>query len=266
MREIEVVRGSMCFEIDCSPAFNYGRDIHETEINELGAKFISHSQSKEAATGLVMLLTSGAPRKWRLTDCGSVLCRLRLKEGDKETFIFRSSGTQIDTDDGTQEQGMDPCAPIKSVPTKQSDALQQKTIQFWRHWLAKCTYTGRWREYVHRSALVLKLLTFEPTGAMVSAPTTSLPELSGGIRNHDYRYTWIRDSAFVIYSFIKLGFTDEARSFIRWCQRVLKDSRCEHVADCLQNMYGLHGEREIKEEILTHCMFHILHIVILLQQ
>ena len=84
-----------------------------------------------------------------------------------------------------------------------------QTVDYWRHWLSRCTYTGRWREMVHRSALVLKLLTYEPTGAIVAAPTTSLPEGIGGERNWDYRYTWIRDAAFTLYGLLRIGFTEE---------------------------------------------------------
>jgi GH15 family glucan-1,4-alpha-glucosidase len=71
----------------------------------------------------------------------------------------------------------------------------KKTVKFWRKWLSACTYEGRWREQVYRSALALKLLTFEPTGAIIAAPTTSLPEVIGGTRNWDYRYNWGRDTA-----------------------------------------------------------------------
>src|SRR5207244_2707820 len=83
------------------------------------------------------------------------------------------------------------------------------TVEFWRRWLSQSRYRGRWRETVHRSALVLKLLTYQPTGAMVAAPTTSLPVQLGGGRNWDYRYTWIRDTAFSLYALLRLGFTDE---------------------------------------------------------
>jgi GH15 family glucan-1,4-alpha-glucosidase len=87
-----------------------------------------------------------------------------------------------------------------------------RTVRYWRGWLAKSTYRGRWREMVHRSALTLKLLTYRPTGALVAAPTTSLPEGIGGQRNWDYRYTWIRDAAFSLYGLLRLGFTEEAEA------------------------------------------------------
>ena len=84
-------------------------------------------------------------------------------------------------------------------------------MKFWHNWLSGCTYHGRWRDQVHRSALALKLLTFEPTGAIIAAATTSLPEVIGGVRNWDYRYTWMRDAAFTIYAFLRIGFRDERR-------------------------------------------------------
>ena len=89
------------------------------------------------------------------------------------------------------------------------------TVDYWRRWLSKCTYHGRWREMVERSALALKLLSFEPTGAIVAAPTCSLPEAIGGPRNWDYRYTWIRDAAFTLYGLLRIGFTEEAVAISR---------------------------------------------------
>ena len=97
-----------------------------------------------------------------------------------------------------------------------------RTIEYWRNWLAKSRYQGRWREVVHRSALTLKLLTFLPTGGIVAAPTTSLPEQLGGGRNWDYRYTWIRDAAFSLYALLRLGFTEEAAAFMEWLRGALR--------------------------------------------
>jgi GH15 family glucan-1,4-alpha-glucosidase len=104
--------------------------------------------------------------------------------------------------------------------------LQHNTFRYWLNWLNKCKYRGRWREHVERSALTLKLLTYEPTGALVAAATFSLPEDFGGSRNWDYRYSWVRDSAFTIYAFIRLGFTEEADNFMKFIMKVM-DERLE---------------------------------------
>src|SRR5207247_288296 len=96
---------------------------------------------------------------------------------------------------------------------EESRRLVVDTISFWNRGLAKSTYRGRWREMVHRSALTLKLLTYVPSGAIVAAATTSLPEQLGGERNWDYRYTWIRDAGFTLYALLRLGFTEEARAY-----------------------------------------------------
>ena len=120
------------------------------------------------------------------------------------------------------------------------------TLRFWREWSSRCSYEGPYRDQVLRSALVLKGLTNAPTGALVAAPTTSLPEEIGGVRNWDYRYTWLRDSAFILYALNTLGYTDEARAFIRWLERTVAGR-----AEDLQVMYGVGGERMLPEVELT---------------
>src|SRR6266571_2774453 len=122
-------------------------------------------------------------------------------------------------------------------------------MRYWRNWLAQCQYHGRWREMVQRSALALKLLTYSPTGAIVAAATTSLPETIGGARNWDYRYTWLRDAAFTIYSLLTLGLSQEAEAFMGWL-----DARCHELKDggSLQPMYGIDGEHDLTEYTLDH--------------
>jgi GH15 family glucan-1,4-alpha-glucosidase len=121
------------------------------------------------------------------------------------------------------------------------------TLHWWRAWLAQSTYHGPYEAWVKRSALVLKMLTYAPTGAIVAAPTTSLPEELGGVRNWDYRYTWLRDATFTLYALNVVGFTEEAHAFTQWLRRLSASD-----GDALQIMYGIRGERDLAERILAH--------------
>ncbi|GER82923.1 glucoamylase [Thermogemmatispora aurantia] len=121
------------------------------------------------------------------------------------------------------------------------------TLHCWRRWISGINYDGPYAEWVRRSALVLKMMTYAPTGALVAAPTTSLPEEIGGVRNWDYRFTWLRDASFTLYALLVLGFTDEARAFTYWLRRLSYSN-----GEDLQVMYGIRGERELPEQELPH--------------
>ncbi|SRR6266545_2228548 len=125
-------------------------------------------------------------------------------------------------------------------------ARVDRTVRFWRGWSGRCGYHGPYREQVLRSALVLKGLTNAPTGAIVAAPTTSLPEAVGGVRNWDYRYSWLRDAALNLYALFTLGYTDEAHAFMGWLERTTAGR-----AEDLQPMYGVGGERLLPEAELA---------------
>jgi GH15 family glucan-1,4-alpha-glucosidase len=125
------------------------------------------------------------------------------------------------------------------------------TVGFWQNWISQSRYTGRWREIVNRSALTLKLLTYELSGAIVAAPTTSLPERIGGGRNWDYRYTWVRDAAFTLKPLLALGFTDELRAFAGFLTGCLQSS-AQNGSGPLQVLYGIDGRAHVPEETLDH--------------
>jgi GH15 family glucan-1,4-alpha-glucosidase len=224
VRRVRVVRGELSFRVECSPAFDYARGEHETEVTGEGACF--------HAPGLSLGLATRIPLE---ENAGSAVAEFSLDEGEAEVFVLR----EIEAGGGC---GL-------SLSEKEEDRLFKQTVEYWRRWLSKCTYAGRWREVVQRSALALKLLTFEPTGAMVAAPTMGLPEGVGGERNWDYRYTWIRDAAFTLYGLLRIGFTEEASAFMGWIEARCKDSTSD---GSLQLMYGLDGRHDLTEETLDH--------------
>jgi GH15 family glucan-1,4-alpha-glucosidase len=221
IRRVKVVRGEMRFRLECTPAFNYARDAHEVELSKGGAGFHSSKVS--------LRLTSSV----RLRREGSgVLATFALKAGESTTFELCGTGAD---------------KPIIGEP--ESDEMFRATVDFWRRWISQSTYHGRWREMVNRSALLLKLLTYGPTGAVVAAPTCSLPEAIGGGRNWDYRYTWIRDAAFTLYALLRIGFTSEAAQFMEFL-----DARCHEMKPegTLQVMYGIDGRHVLTEKTLAH--------------
>jgi GH15 family glucan-1,4-alpha-glucosidase len=221
IRRVKVVRGCMRFRIECIPAFNYARDPHEMEFSKGGVTFRSKNVNLRL-TSMVRMRRHGT----------GVAAMIELNAGESTTFEIC---------------GFDSEKP--GIPEGESDEIFRDTVEFWRRWLSHSTYHGRWREMVHRSALVLKLLTFEPTGAILAAPSCSLPESIGGTRNWDYRYTWIRDAAFTAYSLLRIGFTTEAAQFMDFL-----DARCHEMKPdgSLQTMYGIDGRHVLTEKTLPH--------------
>jgi GH15 family glucan-1,4-alpha-glucosidase len=138
---------------------------------------------------------------------------------------------------------------VRPLAEGETDELFTRTGDFWQNWLSQSRYTGRWREMVHRSALALKLLVYHPTGALIAAPTTSLPEEPGGTRNWDYRYAWLRDASFTVYSLMRLGFLEEAANFMDWLQKRCETATEEHD---VMIMYTVDGRAELEEQTLDH--------------
>jgi GH15 family glucan-1,4-alpha-glucosidase len=225
LRSVHVVRGSLSFEMICRPGFNYARDRHITHLSEEGAVFTSET--------LCLALSSSVPLEE--DGQGGVRATFTLHQGQAAHFQLESA----------RESDIRP----HHHASRYYDAEFLATKHYWQNWLSQCQYQGRWREMVHRSALVLKLLTYAPTGAIVAAPTTSLPEIIGGARNWDYRYTWLRDAAFTLYSFLLLGFTQEAEAFMGWLA-----ARCHELeADgSLQPIFTIVGGHGLTEIILDH--------------
>lgn len=130
----------------------------------------------------------------------------------------------------------------------------ERTLKFWRDWIGQSNYRGRWRGMVNRSALALKLLTSRKHGAILAAATFGLPEVPGGERNWDYRYTWIRDASFTVYAFMRLGFVEEANAYTRWLRGRVRD--CHGKTMKLNILYAIDGRQELPEVELPHLAGH----------
>ncbi|MGN6577360.1 MAG: glycoside hydrolase family 15 protein [Nocardioides sp.] len=233
VRLIRCVRGEMKFAIDIAPRFDYGREAHRTNLTEDGAVF-------EGASGTSMTVNLvREPRDERLgrpqvDGNGDVHAEAILHAGDMRGMVV--------------ETGV--AGPTRAVRVAEAWRLLNETVGFWESWLAQSTYTGRWREELERSAITLKLMTYAPSGGLVAAPTAGLPEQIGGERNWDYRYTWVRDASFSVYSLLGMGFRDEAAALGRW----LRDRVNEQAGNGspLKIMYRIDGSSDLVEEELPH--------------
>jgi GH15 family glucan-1,4-alpha-glucosidase len=167
-------------------------------------------------------------------DEGGASGEIQLKEGEHAYLVFEAESSEFKKPGVTDEY---------------VGRAFKETANYWRGWLSRSTYTGRWREMVNRSALALKLMQHKDHGSFVAAPTFALPEVIGGERNWDYRYSWIRDAAFTIYALMRLGFTDEATAFEKWL--FSRAGECSEDGS-MQIMYGIDGRRELTEGSLDH--------------
>ena len=182
---VNAVRGSMPFHMECFSAFNYARDNHQVQLNTSGAALFSQNFSLELSSTAELQKTKSG-----------IISNFVLNEGQILTFALGEICPE--------------CSNYHGFTESESEILFEETVAYWRRWLSQSTYRERWREMVERSALALKLLTYEPTGAIVASPTCRLPEELGGVRYWDYRCTWIRDAAFTLYGLLRIGFTEEA--------------------------------------------------------
>jgi len=222
LRTMTCIDGEVEMEMECLPRFGYGVEDAVWRGGELGEARATASDGTELQLTTDMDLS---------VEEGAVRGRLRLRE-DETGFCAVSWGN-------------DRLGGPRSAP----EALERldSTEEFWRAWLRDGRFPDHpWRIHLQRSALVLKGLTYTPTGAIIAAPTTSLPETPGGERNWDYRFSWIRDSTFSLWALHTLGFDQEARDFMRFIVDV-----CHDRPD-LQIMYGIGHERELTEKVLDH--------------
>lgn len=209
VRRVECVRGSVDLDLELFPAFNYAQDPHETEVCQYGPDkskaVIFRSKGLELQLDIAIDYEDhdGVPcpivkfekSQSEKGPSGGVISQFHLEEGQSVSFILRENLPENGDENLTQAN---------------IDNVQNETGSYWYNWVSKCKYKGRYLEVVTRSLMILKLLTYEPTGAIIAAPTFSLPEDFGGTRNWDYRYSWVRDSSFTLYILLRMGFTEEA--------------------------------------------------------
>eukprot|EP00835_Amoeboradix_gromovi_P006042 NODE_645_length_5610_cov_0.174560.p1 type:complete len:661 gc:universal NODE_645_length_5610_cov_0.174560:3317-1335(-) len=252
LRQVQVTRGSASINIECVPAFNYAQQSHTTHVKDNSATFktspischldnvpesikfeyISHPKACNEFHLLIIIDSPNNSRsiKWDYMQqdlvCG-VSCEVELQEDEVLWVVMTNQNKSLNHLDLLQ--------------------IYTDTNNFWRRWISKITYNGKWQEHLERSALVLKLLSFYPTGALIAAPTFSFPEEIEGVRNWDYRYIWVRDSSFTMYSFIRLGLLDEAMRCLQFIRHICNYRKADGG---LYIMYTIHGCPYIPETIL----------------
>lgn len=225
VRRAKTVRGEIHYRMVCKPAFDYARATHQIDLYDGEAIFTSNGDD-----GTVLRLRSSVPLR---EEDGAVVSEFILKTGETASFVLENAKETV-------ADSSDPDFVARAF---------KDTVNFWRAWVGKSKYKGRWRGMVHRSALALKLLTSRHDGPILAAATFGLPEQIGGVRNWDYRFTWIRDASFTIYAFMRLGYTEEAAAFMRWIEERCNDLTSDET---LQTVYGLDGRRDLTEITLSH--------------
>ena len=227
VRTVECLQGEVDVEMICQPAFDYGETLLAwRRRGDAGTEAeVSHGELNLILTGDFNLGLDGSDAR----------ARHRMKTGERR-FSALSWGPK----------------PIPPSSVEDCEQRLHRTIDFWRRWLEAGSFPDHpWSGYLQRSALTLKGLTYSPTGAMLAALTTSLPESPGGERNWDYRFTWIRDATFTLWALHTLGFDYEATDFMGWMTDIYKENVRENKLG-MQIMYGIRGERDLREQTLDH--------------
>ena len=235
VRLMRVVRGTMRFVADFQPRFDYGRKTHEVHVDPERSRAVFTSDGLTVT--LHRAIEPGQPSELlgELEVVGDgIRVRRTLNAGERAGVVMVTAPGEA-----------------REVPVDELRQSYDDTVKYWRDWLGRSTYHGRWREMVSRSAMTLKLMTYEPTGALVAAPTAGLPEQVGGERNWDYRYTWIRDASFSVYSLLGLGYVDEAAAFAGWLKDRVREQQ-GNGSGPLRIMYRIDGSPDLREETLDH--------------
>jgi GH15 family glucan-1,4-alpha-glucosidase len=223
VRMVSTIRGKICYDLCCAPRFGYANTKHKVVKKEESFLFEPDESEDQPS-----LLLSGQTvlRK----DGQNAVARFELQESETCYFVLQGQQKHSHSSNWLQKFVFD---------------SYHATIEFWQSWIAQSNYTGHWEEVVRRSALTLKLLISQRYGSMVAAPTFSLPEAIGKGRNWDYRYTWIRDAAFTMHTFLQLGFLKEAERFLEWVKQ-------QSATKELQLMFSIDGRTDLTETCLDY--------------
>lgn len=226
VRTVTCVHGEVELLMECCPRFDYGRGKHSAKRRSDKEVILT-----EDNMNMSLRLLSTVPLE---INEGDARARFTLRTGEKVTFML--------------EYVSEPHPGDFDIAEFAEKSLFE-TINYWKDWTGRSRYQGRWMEVVNRSALVLKLMTSQKYGSIIAAPTFGLPEEIGGIRNWDYRYTWVRDASFTVYTLLKLGYRKEAREFVAWVEK-----RCNDIGEAgsLRLMYGIDGRKDLFEVDLPH--------------
>ncbi|KAG6003210.1 hypothetical protein E4U21_002241 [Claviceps maximensis] len=248
VRRVECIRGSLTLDVEIFPAFGYGLEPHITTLcqpSDTESK-VATFHSKDIKLQVDVAVQEGedgkgCPRvsfqKEAKDDMSGegLVARIEIHEGEAISFIVRNDLPNHITG---------------YISSLELDKKQHDTQMFWHNYIRQSKYKGRWREVVSRSLMILKLMTYEPTGAIVASPTFSIPEDIGGVRNWDYRYSWVRDSSFTIYILLRLGFRAEADAYMEFIMERFVKSRGPDGG--LPIMFTIRGDTNIPEKILHH--------------
>jgi GH15 family glucan-1,4-alpha-glucosidase len=222
-RVVQCSGGSVDVAVRFDPRFDYA--TRAVTWQRRGAGWLAADADDDVVT-----LASPPGIEWTVAD-GALSGRCTLRDGERIALVLRFDDDEVH--------------PLADYDT---DRRLTDTLVWWREWASRAQYVGPHVREVRRSLLALKLCCFEPTGAVVAAPTTSLPEVLGGSRNWDYRFVWLRDSAFVLVALARAGYTDEVDAFTHFVKRLCRRADGPHV----QTMYRLDGHREMPESELAH--------------
>ena len=225
IRRVTSIRGNNTFHLHCAPRFNYAKNPHNAVHQDGSILFVD-----QVDESFGLQLKGSVPLH---VSEGDGYAHFTLKPGESADFILCRLGD---------------ITPGKNIDEIIDTSLLE-TVHYWREWIGRSKYKGRWQGAVNRSALILKLMTSKKYGSIVASATFGLPEQIGGSKNWDYRYTWIRDAAFTLYGLIRLGFTREAGEFIRWMENLCPDVGRPGE---LGLMYSIAGKKELVESTLDH--------------